>query len=319
MDALAGFLDGPRAREAFLLRSVLDPPWSLRIRDEAPLTVVAMVRGACWVCYDDAPPVALAPGAVAIVRGPDHYTVADDPATAPQIVIHPGQLCTTTDGVSLSEAMDLGLRTWGTNPAGAHVVLTGTYTTDGEVSRRLLDALPRLTVLAAGEWDCPVIPLLASEIARDELGQEVVLDRLLDLLLVDALRTSFARAGSDVPAWYRAAGDPLVGPAVRLMQDDPGRPWTVAVLAAQVGASRAALARRFTDVMGEPPMAFLAGWRMALAADLLLEPGASVTAVARQVGYGSPFTFSTAFKRTYGASPRAYRDERRAAVSVPAS
>src|SRR4029450_5129691 len=110
MDELAGFLDGPRARGAFLLRSLLDPPWSLRIRDEAPLTVVAMVRGRCWVCYDDAPPVAVDPGGVAVIRGPDHYTVADAPATPPQIVIHPGQVCTTPDGVSLSEAMSLGLR-----------------------------------------------------------------------------------------------------------------------------------------------------------------------------------------------------------------
>jgi AraC-like DNA-binding protein len=310
VDTLSGFLDGPRAREAFLLRSLLDPPWSLRIRDEAPLTVVAMVRGRCWVCYDDAPPVAVDPGGVAVIRGPDHYTVADDPATPPQIVIHPGQVCTTPDGVSLSEAMSLGLRTWGTDPDGEHVVLTGTYTTDGEVSRRLLDALPRLTVLGPGEWDSPVVPLLAAEITRDEPGQEAVLDRLLDLVLVDALRTAFARPGAAVPAWYRAAGDPVVGPAVRLLQDDPGRPWTVAALAAEVGASRAALARRFHALVGEPPMAYLAAWRLALAADLLLEPGASVTAVARRVGYGSPFTFSTAFKRSFGASPRTYRDAR---------
>jgi AraC-like DNA-binding protein len=97
------------------------------------------------------------------------------------------------------------------------------------------------------------------------------------------------------------------------MHNDPGHPWTVATLASAVGASRAALARRFGEQVGEPPMAFLTGWRMALAADLLLEPGASVTAVARRVGYGSPFTFSTAFKRTYGASPRAWRDARRPA------
>ena len=317
MDALSGFLDGPRARAAFLLRSLLDPPWSLRIRDEAPLTVVAMVRGRCCVCYDDAPPVVIEPGGVAVVRGPDHYTVADDPATPPQIVIHPGQVCTTPDGVSLSEVMTLGLRTWGTDPAGAHVVLTGTYTTDGEVSRPLLDALPRLTVLGPGEWASPVVPLLAAEITRDEPGQAAVLDRLLDLVLVDALRTAFARPGAAVPAWYRAAGDPVVGPAVRLLQDHPDRPWTVAALAAEVGASRAALARRFHALVGEPPMAYLAAWRLALAADLLLEPGASVTAVARRVGYGSPFTFSTAFKRAYGTSPRTYRDARRS--PAPAS
>ena len=93
------------------------------------------------------------------------------------------------------------------------------------------------------------------------------------------------------------------------MQNDPGRPWTVATLAASVGVSRALLARRFHELVGEPPMTFLTGWRMALAADLMVEPDATVTAVARAVGYGSPFTFSTAFKRAHGRSPRAYRDE----------
>ena len=81
MDALAGFLDGPRARGAFLLRSVLEPPWSLRIQDEAPLTVVAVMRGEAWLWHDDRPAERLGPGDVAVVRGPEPYTVADDPAT----------------------------------------------------------------------------------------------------------------------------------------------------------------------------------------------------------------------------------------------
>ena len=90
-------------------------------------------------------------------------------------------------------------------------MLTGTYQTDGEVSRRLLDALPPLIVLRADTWDCPVIPLLAEEIVKDELGQAVVLDRLLDLLLVAALRASFRATDASVPAWYRAHDDPVVG------------------------------------------------------------------------------------------------------------
>src|SRR6478735_994396 len=104
MDALAGLLDGPRAREAFLLRSSLDPPWSLRIQDEAPLTLVAMVRGAAVVVHDGGggAPVRLGPGDVAIIRGPEPYTVADDVATPVQAVIHPGQRCTTPDGGPLS-------------------------------------------------------------------------------------------------------------------------------------------------------------------------------------------------------------------------
>src|SRR4249920_3749991 len=85
MDALAGLLDGPRARGAFLLRSSMDPPWSLRIQDEAPLTLVAMVRGDAWVIPDDAGELTrLSRGDVAIVRGRETYTVADDPATAPE-------------------------------------------------------------------------------------------------------------------------------------------------------------------------------------------------------------------------------------------
>ncbi len=152
------------------------------------------------------------------------------------------------------------------------------------------------------------MPLLADEVVKEEPGQQAVLDRLLDLLLVAALRVWFARPDADPPAWYRAHGDPVIGRALRLAQNDPAQPWTVASLAAAVGVSRAAFARRFHELVGEPPMTFLANWRMALAADLLREPGAVVGAVARQVGYSSPFTFSTAFKRTYGIAPRAYRD-----------
>jgi AraC-like DNA-binding protein len=321
MDALAGFLDGPRAQNAFLLRSILEPPWCLRVQDRAPLTVVALVRGTAWIAFDGGAPSALAPGDVAVVRGPDPYTVADDPETPPGIVIHPGGRCATLDGEPLHETMDLGVRTWGNSATGSAVMLTGTYETDGAVSRRLLDALPALTIVAADTAESPVVALLAAEIVSDEPGQAAVLDRLLDVVLVDALRSAFARGTIDMPAWYHAYGDPIVGPALRLMHNDPGHAWTVAELAARIGSSRAALARRFHDLVGEPPIAYLTGWRMALAADLLLEEGATVTDVSRRVGYGSPFTFSSAFKRTHGVSPRGYRSQANAqrAEPVPAS
>jgi AraC-like DNA-binding protein len=210
-------------------------------------------------------------------------------------------------GEDLAIEMELGVRTWGNSRDGATMLLTGTYEGHSEVSRRLLGALPNVLVVRGAEWDSPLVSLLGWEIVKADPGQEVVLDRLLDLLLIDLLRTWFARAGERAPVWWRAEGDPLVGPALRLLYDDPAAPWTIASLAAAVGASRASLARRFTELVGEPPIAFLTSWRLALAADLLREPEATVGAVARQVGYGSPFALSTAFKRMYGVSPKEHR------------
>jgi AraC-like DNA-binding protein len=308
VDAVAGLLDGPRAREAFVLRSSMNPPWSLRIADEAPLTVIAVTRGHAWVVLGaEVPPKRLDTGDVAIVRGPDPYTVADDPVTTPQAIIHPGQRCTTVNGEELHERWSLGVRAWGNRPDGATVMLTGTYELDSEVSHRLLRALPRLLVLPDEDWESPLVPLLAAEIGRDEPGQEAVLDRMLDLLVIAVLRAWFARPDAHPPGWYRAYGDPVVGQALRLMHHNPAHRWTLAELAREVGMSRAALARRFQKLVGEPPMTFLAGWRIALAADLLREPGATLGSVAPQVGYGSPFALSSAFKRLRGVSPQDYR------------
>ncbi|MGW4714620.1 AraC family transcriptional regulator [Nocardia sp. NPDC004260] len=305
MDALASLLEGPRARGAFLMCSLLDPPWSLRIQDEAPLTVLSMIRGGAWIVTDEGAPRQLVAGDVAIVRGPAPYTVADDPATEPQIIIHPGQVTKTPQGEVLCETLSLGVRQWGTDPYGATLMVTGTYESAGAASRRLLRALPPVLVLRRGEFDSRVLDLLVDEVIKDEPAQSAVLDRLLDLVLIAALRAWFSRA--DAPGWYHAYGDPLVGKALRLLQHNPAHGWTVAGLAEAVGMSRAALARRFTDLVGEPPMAFLTEWRLALAADLLQESDATIEAIARQVGYGSAFALSTAFKRHFGISPRDHR------------
>jgi AraC-like DNA-binding protein len=313
MDSVAGLLDGPRARGAFVLRSMMDPPWAIRIEDEAPLTLVAMVRGEAWMRPDDAEDVELRSGDVAIIRGPDPYDVTDALGTAPQAIILPGQRCVTPDGQELTEMSHMGVRTWGNSPDGTTAMLTGTYQMRSEISQRLLGALPPLLVLRGEDWHSPLIPYLAEEVVKDEPGQEAVLDRLLDLLLIAVLRAWFARPEAQAPGWYLAHGDPVVGPALRLLQNNPSHPWTVASLAREAGVSRAALARRFNALVGEPPMAFLTEWRLTLAADLLREPGATVGSVAPQVGYGSSFALSTAFKRVRGISPQQHR-----ATAVPA-
>ena len=307
MDALTGLLDGPRARGAFLLQAMLEPPWSVRIRDEAPISLVAVVRGSAWVMYDDSDPVPLHWGDVLIARGPDPYTFADHPATEPQVVIHPGQRCTTPDGEDLAQPMDLGVRTWGNRRDGSTTLLIGTYQLRGEVTQRLLGALPRDLVLPDEGWDSPLISMLRDEIVKTDPGQEAVLDRLLDLLLISALRAWFSRPEAEAPAWYRAQSDPVVGRALSMLHNNPEHPWMVSSLAEAVGVSRAALARRFTELVGEPPMTFLTGWRLALAADLLRDPDTTVGAAARRVGYSSAFALSAAFKRVRGISPQQYR------------
>jgi len=307
MDGLAGLLNGPRARGAFLLRCLLDAPWAIRLEDEAPLSVTAVVRGHLWVRPDGEEPLRLEAGDVVVWTGTDHWTIADGPDTESSVVIGPGQVCTTLDGRRVEEEMHQGVRSWGNSAVGETVLLTGVYLLEGEVSRRLLRSLPRTIVLRSEELDTPLVELLAAEVVRDDPGQDVVLDRLLDLLLITLLRSWFDRPDSAPPAWYAAQRDAVIGPALRLMQHHPDHDWTVAKLASTAGVSRAAFARRFTELVGEPPMAFLTDWRLSLAADLLLEPGTTVASVARRVGYATPFALSAAFKRERGISPRDHR------------
>ncbi len=307
MDSFGGLLDGPRARGAFALRTVMTAPWSLRIIAESPITVLAMVKGHAWVVPDRGEPVRLAAGDVAVTRAPDHYTVADDPAGPTDVVIHPGQRCCNTDGESLEEELMLGVRTWGNDPNGSTLMLVGSYESKGDISDRLLRALPPVLSLSNDQWDSPLVGLLCHEMQRDQPGQAAVLDRLIDLLLVAVLRAWFTRPEAQAPEWYRSQSDPIVGGALRTMHHNPAHPWTVAKLAVEIGVSRASLARRFQDVVGESPMKFLTAWRLALAADLLCEPDATVGTVAEKVGYSSPFALSTAFKRVRGVSPQEHR------------
>ncbi|MBX9245941.1 AraC family transcriptional regulator [Actinotalea ferrariae] len=305
MDAVTGLLDGPRARGAFVLRCVMEPPWSLRVQDQAPLTLVAQVSGSS-VISRGGPAQHLRAGEVAVLRGPDPYTMSDHEGTPPQAVVHPGQRCTTPDGVELPGTWHHGVRTWGNRPDGSTTMLVGTYELAGEVGDRLLRALPPVLVVPSGAAGA-LVPMLADELERGEPGQEAVLDRLLDLLLITVVRQWFARPDAEPPAWYAAWGDPVVGTALRAIHHSPAESWTVERLAVAAGVSRAALARRFTELVGEPPMTFLTGWRIALAADLLTRPDETVGSVARRVGYSTPFALSTAFKRVRGVSPQQHR------------
>jgi AraC-like DNA-binding protein len=308
VDALEGLLDGPRAREAFLLQLLMEPPWSIWVDDHSALSLSAVLRGEAWLTIVGHDPVHLGPGDIAIVRGPDPYLFANPADRPPDVIALPAGQCTLSTGEDVVDALRRGVRSWGSADADdCTEVIVGAYEQVSELGRRLLDALPQVVVVRREQLDSPLVEVLRHEVTRDEPGQQAVLDRLLDLLVVAVLRTWFAAEGGAAPGWIRAAADPVVGPAMRLLETNPAYAWTVAGLARQVGCSRATLARRFTELVGESPMAFLTERRLALAADLLLEPGTTVGAVAGQVGYGSPFALSAAFKRHHGHSPREHR------------
>lgn len=305
IDEFSGLLEGPRARGAFTLRGLLSSPWSLRIEADSPLTMIAMVKGKAHIAHDNGEHVWLEPGDVAITRAPGHYTVADHPETKPTIFIYPGQDCRAPDGRSLYEEMHLGVRTWGNDPNASTLMLVGSYESLADVSDRLRNALPPLLWVKGEQWNSPLIQMLSDEMARDAPGQAAVLDRLLDMLLIAILRAWFSK--QEAQPWYQAKGDKVVSRVLKMIHQDPAHPWTLANLSQKVGVSRAALARRFHEVVGETPMAFLTQWRLALAADLICEPEETLSTVAESVGYSSPYALSSAFKRVRGVSPKEHR------------
>ncbi len=308
IDEFSGLLEGPRARGAFALRGLLESPWSLRVEANSPLTIIAMVKGTCHIAHDNGEAVALGPGDVAITRSPGHYTVCDVPDRDPTIFIFPGQDCRSPEGRSLHEEMKLGVRTWGNDLEASNLMLIGSYESVTDVSERLRDALPPILWVKNEKWESPLIEMLSVEMERDAPGQAAVLDRLIDMLMIAILRKWFERSETRELPWYQAKGDRVVGRALKLIHREPAHAWTLASLSAKVGVSRAALARRFNEVVGESPMAFLTQWRLALAADLLCEPGETVGTVAERVGYGSPYALSAAFKRVRGLSPQKHRE-----------
>ncbi|WHT21518.1 AraC family transcriptional regulator [Crossiella sp. CA-258035] len=307
MDALADLLQGVRARGALFSRSIMTPPWGLEFRNPARLTLCTLLSGEAWIVAGDGEPRRLRAGDVALVRGPQVYRVADHPDTPPGVIVLSEDRCEHPDGTDLCEELCLGARTFGETADGSAVLISGAYQVHGDISERLLSALPPVLVVPDDQGPCDLLRRLEVEIDGEEPGQQLVLDRLLDLLLVLTLRCWFAMPEGAPPAWYRALSDPVAGTALRALHAEPARSWTVATLAAEVGVSRATLARRFTDLVGEPPLTYLTGWRMALAADLLRDPDETVARVAKRVGYADGFAFSSAFKRTRGVSPSVHR------------
>ncbi|WP_315582810.1 AraC family transcriptional regulator [Actinomyces viscosus] len=306
MDLLEDFLAQPHARDAFLLRVVMGRPWSLLVEDEAPLSIIPVLSGGAWIAADGSLPRRFEAGEVLVVRSPTTYTLSSDRDPGGGARIGAGQVCSGPDGRDLSEEMSAGVRTWGNDPQGEDQLLVGTYRHHSELGRLMLQSLPPWFLVSAP--DPELVRLLNRETAHDGFAQSSVLDRLLDVLLVTTLRAWVDAAGTqNHVSLLSASRDNVVRRATEAVQADPSREWTVESLAALAGASRASLTRRFKTTLGVSPMTYVTQWRLATAADLLDRSDATLSAIAHQVGYASPFSFSSAFKSRYGLSPRDFR------------
>jgi AraC-like DNA-binding protein len=196
-------------------------------------------------------------------------------------------------------------------------ILCAHYAHDPVVTTQVLAALPALVHIRALDGGVALqdtVRLLAREIAEPRMATSVILDRLVDVLLIQLLRVWLE--GSPAPSdgcWLRVLRDPVIGAVVARIHEAPERPWTTETLATEVAVSRATLARRFPELVGETPAAYLTRWRMDLAARRLRDTDDPIDAVAEAVGYRSVPAFSRAFSRARGAAPGRFRVASRAA------
>ena len=183
-------------------------------------------------------------------------------------------------------------------------LLGGWFAFDSPDSALLVSLLPSLVHVRGVERLSTLVRLVGEEATEQRSGRDLVLTRLVEVLLIEALRLT---PGEDAPpGLLRGLADMQLAPAIRQMHNQIARSWTVAQLARTAALSRSAFFERFTRAVGLPPMEYLLAWRMAVAKDLLHRRDLGVAEVAERVGYGSASTFSTAFSRHVGQPPGRY-------------
>ncbi|MGK5551487.1 AraC family transcriptional regulator [Actinomadura kijaniata] len=304
MDVLSDALAAMRTGRTRSARTEVRAPWGLRFPETTGTTFHVVLQGSCLLLAGgDAPPLELGPGDVVFLRQGNAHALADAPDT-PLTDFVPER---TAPSSPVGQVRVDG-------PGPQTTMVCGAYQLDRTRPHPLLGELPELVHLPARPGRHPelgrLVDLLAAELDRGRPGSDGIVPSLVDAMLLYILRAwveERAAASPEASGWARALTDPAVGRALRAIHAGPDRPWTVAGLAALGGLSRSVFAQRFTALVGQPPMTYLTWWRMTSAGRLLREPGASVRAVARRVGYTSEFAFAKAFKREFGLAPGAYR------------
>lgn len=299
-----------RIGQPFSERVRVSGAWCTRLAPYDGAGFHVVLEGACWLLPDGGSPVQLGVGdAVLLPHGTGHV-IADSPADP----------ATVAGAVPFERWAEARMRRGSTPPPGTSAddrrsarggveMLCGKYRLDHSRPHPLMAELPHLVHLPNRVGGNPelraAIELLGSELTAQRPGCGIAVPSLVDLLLVYMIRSWVTQDSSG--AWSAVLADPVTAAAVRALHADPAAPWTNDRLAVEAGVSRPTLARRFTSLVGRPPMAYLTWWRLTLAATLLRDTQESLTVIARRVGYGTPYALSHAFSREFGTTPGRYR------------
>jgi AraC-like DNA-binding protein len=288
----------------------------LALRSDNVISYHVVTRGSLWAGLyqgQDAP-VQLDAGDVLVVARGDAYWLGMDPDQPPQPDVE------RTVGFMNGIASGLLLFVISSGGAGAPQagIVCGFLACDQSPFNPLIVSLPPLLVIrgvrridgAPGDRLDRLIDLTLKEAEENQPGSASVRLRLSELIFVETIRRHLSLIPSEQTGWLAGLKDEVVGRAIALLHQEPSKTWTLPSLAKEAGASRSVLVERFTKLIGQPPMAYLAQWRMQLAAQMLGDGASKVSAVALEVGYDSEAAFSRAFKRAAGLAPAAWRDRR---------
>src|SRR5262245_11491695 len=277
--------------------------WGVRYSAFGEPSFCAVLEGSCRLAVDGHRPLTLGAGDFVLLPATPGFTMSSFKA---------GRLERFDPKVT---SKVLGEVRHGTRSGRPDVrLLGGWFVFDSPDTALLVSLLPSFVHVRGVDRLSPLVRLVGEEASERRAGRDLVLTRLVEVLLVEALR---ATPGDDAPpGLLRGLADARLAPAIRQMHSQLARSWTVALLARTAGLSRSAFFERFTRVVGLPPMEYLLAWRMAVAKDLLRRQDLGLSEVAERVGYGSDSTFSTAFSRHVGRPPRRYARESRQRETV---
>jgi AraC-like DNA-binding protein len=262
-----------------------------------------IVSGNCWVCVSGEPPMQLISGDIIVLPHGDTHVLA----SAPDLRCTPDlTLYRRPEDGRLPFHIEMGQSA---EPPAQ--IVCGFLGCDRRPYNPLLEALPRL-IRVNDQPDGPLaayVQFALNESRAPRIAGQCVLNHLSELMFVDVVRRYLETLPAGQTSWLAGLRDPFVGRALTALHHDPARAWTIESLARGVGLSRSALAERFAQFVGQPPMQYLANWRMQLAANQLRGGADSIAAVANRVGYDSEAAFSRAFRKIVGISPGLWRKQ----------